>query len=448
MPELSIQLALVVDIATLLLCSFLATLVTKSLLHPAPMALASHFYIVTIRLFQLFMGFRPMAYRFTWPVATSEVVRAGLASDLALLGIALGWFIIRNCDRKGLIRKRKPLELSRKRVQAAVILALVLGAAGMAYIGRANVRRVGMLDSWADSGYVRATTSFAAWGMCLLHYLYGFAPGLTIATVIVFLVVLLFNAYRAVVILPAIFLLLLWISRRQQRNVPWFLLPAALAIWLLWLPLKPIIYTVQDGGPISEAIAAGVDKAFHNFGTDEGSGIDFQFLDMVGSTMTLVDLHGAWFWGGTIAPLLVSPVPRLMWPDKPQLTQYQLDLDIPSRNMAKLEMTPGLVGEAYANFGWIGVFVVPLLVSICYSVAYVKSPQYGVRTPANLLYLLYLAVYLQVYRDGLISTVWFPFVHCAPVGLVALSHWIFPFHRRVAHRQRSARVGALVSTII
>src|SRR5271163_4028279 len=113
MPELSIQLALVVDIATLLLCSFLATLVTKSLLHPAPMALASHFYIVTIRLFQLLIGFRPMAYRFTWPVATSEVVRAGLASDLALLGIALGWFIIRNCDRKGLIRKRKPLELSR-----------------------------------------------------------------------------------------------------------------------------------------------------------------------------------------------------------------------------------------------------------------------------------------------------------------------------------------------
>jgi hypothetical protein len=236
---------------------------------------------------------------------------------------------------------------------------------------------------------------------------------------------MMFNAFRGVVIIPAIFLLFTWLSRRKNHKLPLMLIPAPLVIWLLWLPMKPVAFALQDGQPFSQALSDGVEIAFTNFGTEEGSGIDFQFLDMIGSTMTLVDLHGHWFWGTTIAPLFVSPMPRLLWPEKPRINQYQKDLDVPDRNMAALDMTAGLVGESYANFGWFGVAFIPFLVSLCYSLAYRQVENGTVNTPGSLLYLFCLSTYMQVYRDGLISAVWFPFVHCAPLGWAAVSHWLW-----------------------
>jgi hypothetical protein len=142
--------------------------------------------------------------------------------------------------------------------------------------------------------------------------------------------------------------------------------------------------------------------------------------------MTLVDIHGSHFWGSTISPLLVSPVPREIWPAKPHLNQYQLDLDIPSRELAHTEMTAGLIGEAYANFGYFGVVAVPFLVSLCFSLAYGRLGGTSLLTPGAMLYLIYFATFMQFYRDGFVSALWFPFVHCGPIGWTAISHWIWP----------------------
>jgi hypothetical protein len=116
------------------------------------------------------------------------------------------------------------------------------------------------------------------------------------------------------------------------------------------------------------------------------------------------------------------------------LNQYQEDLDIPSRDMAHLNMTAGLVGESYADFGYLGVIVVPFLVSLGFTLAYRRLSGTSLLTPGALLYLIYLSTFMQLYRDGLVFAVWFPFVHCAPIGWTAVSHRVWPpgkGHRRV-----------------
>jgi len=99
----------------------------------------------------------------------------------------------------------------------------------------------------------------------------------------------------------------------------------------------------------------------------------------------------------------------VVWPEKPQLLQFLYDIEIPSRPMADLAMTPGLVGEAYVNLGFLGVVLTCGLVSAGYTLAYfraappeLRAPGLG-KSPSLLLYLIFLSCAMQVYRDALIS---------------------------------------------
>jgi hypothetical protein len=425
MIHLTVQTVLTIDLCTLLVCGLIALRCASSVIHPALMMLGCHAYIVTLRLVQILQGARPMSYTFVWPVATEELTRAAVASDVALLAMSFAWILVRFWGNPRVVQPREPrIMLSFPRVRACALLVMLIAVGGIAVIGPHNL--VALPESQDVAGPLVNAASWGPWACVLLHYLYGFPIPLLGLTAITLVVTMLLSHFRGVVIIPLIFLLFTWLSRRKSGRLPLALAPAAVVLWLLWLPMKPIIHSLQTGKSLTESLSYGIDIAFNNFGKESGSGIDFQFLDMIGSTMTLVDIHGTHFWGSSIAPLIVSPVPRSVWPAKPRLNQYQKDLDIPSRNMAALNMTAGLVGESYANFGYLGVIVVPFLISLCFTLAYRRLSGTSLLTPGALLYLIYLSTFMQLYRDGLVSAIWFPFVYCAPIGWTAVSHWIWP----------------------
>ncbi|MGA3049725.1 MAG: O-antigen polymerase [Terracidiphilus sp.] len=433
----SLTVAIAIDLTTVALCALVAFKVARSLLHPAAMFLVCHCYIVTVRLFQLKSGMRPMTYSFEWPVTVGEVVRAAIASDIALVAMALGWLAARYWGERRVVANEQPkIMLSKARLQFAGILAIVLSCIAIMLVGPAGLRDERLVAGTAESsGYLLAAAGWTGWGFCLLHYIYGFPPLLLATTVSVLFASMMFSAFRGIVIIPLVFLIILFLARRQQKRFPVGLLIAAPLLWIIWLPMKPIFYSLQQGDQVDVAMEKGIDTAFHNFGRENGSGIDFQFLDMIGSTMTLVDLHGQHLWGASVAPLFVSPIPRLIWPDKPPLNQYQEELDIPSRAMAKLNMTAGLVGECYADFGWAGIVLIPLLISVAFTTSYLRLSGTNIFSPGCLLYLIFLSTFMQLYRDGLVSAVWFPFVHCAPVGWLAVSHWLFPPRDWQVHKE-------------
>lgn len=418
MPNISIGLFLTIDLIALSICVFIAFRLSRSVLNPAFAFCGLHFYIVTVRLLQIFFGASPMAY-FDWPVQVPEVERAAFACDLALFAIAAGWYFGRALARKSGMTRAEPA--SRQLLTTIATFSLGLGLLGMAIAGRSVDRPLADLKEWNDSGYVVVTMGWPAWAMCLLHYVYGFKPYLCGITVIVLVLELITVPSRCAVLIPLIFLLLLGISRKtRQARIPRFIIPVAALLWAVWLPMKPIAAELSEGSSLSTAIAEGVDHAFTNFGTDEGSGIDFQFLDMIGSTMTLADLHGTPYYGRTILPLLTAPIPRTLWPDKPHINEYLHELEVPMRNMGELGMTAGLVGEAYVNGGWFGIVVTAFLVSSAYTYAFWQTFFLNRRSCQFLLYLVFLATVMQVYRDGLISAVWFPLVYAAPVGWTAM----------------------------
>lgn len=431
MESLTLNYVIGIDLCTLAVCAVLALRCASSLLHPAFMMIGCHIYVVTVRLLQVFSGMQPMAYTFLWKVQEPELLRAAVASDLALLAMAAAWVTVILRARSHPHTPRDPrILLSPGRIRAFAIGALILGLVGSALVGPNGTTGAATDPSLGNSGYIAATTGWFGWSGCLLIYFYGFQTRFVVFTGALLALAMMLNSYRGVVIIPLLFLLWTWLARRQSKRFPFIVLPILLGVWLTWLPMKPIERSLQTGSSVAEAVKGGSEVAFSHFGEEDGSAIDFQFLDMIGATMTLVDIHNSYFYGATILPILVSPIPRGFWPDKPEVNDFQFKLDIPSRPLAGYTMTAGLIGESYANFGWFGIVLIPFFISLAFSSAYFRLQGTTLLSPGCLLYLTYLSTFMQLYRDGLLSAVWFPFVHCAPMGLLAVSYWLWhPRHK-------------------
>lgn len=91
--------------------------------------------------------------------------------------------------------------------------------------------------------------------------------------------------------------------------------------------------------------------------------------------------------GGSYASVLAAPVPRRVWSGKPEALGRDVRSEIYGRPTFKNGYPPGLVGEAYINFGYLGVVLVPLLAGVFLRVLYRSfRPLLGWNLNATLLY--------------------------------------------------------------
>ncbi len=86
--------------------------------------------------------------------------------------------------------------------------------------------------------------------------------------------------------------------------------------------------------------------------------------------------------GSTYSFLLVSVIPRALWPNKPSANEvnrwYQVNYRLTEPDdLEGVSLAPGLLGEAYINFGWSGVVLIFLLLGILYD--YLQR-QFGTRS--------------------------------------------------------------------
>jgi len=82
----------------------------------------------------------------------------------------------------------------------------------------------------------------------------------------------------------------------------------------------------------------------------------------------------SFFFGETYLALLVAYIPRTLWEEKPVSMSAQLGYFVRTgdpgfsllgwHEVNQFSLSTGMIGEAFANFGWVGVFFMPLLFAI------------------------------------------------------------------------------------
>jgi hypothetical protein len=435
-----IATALAFDIVVLCVCCVVLYRYGRlSLLHPAPIYLFFHFYTVTLRLVALTLGAPTMLM--PQPLALSEIIRASVTFDAALAGATCVWLYLASKEKSVGTRTsqriwREAILLSPRVVRIVAWSTVIIGIFGLRYLRFSDSfsleQNSASLGGWDNSAWVSQIVSWAQQGSLMLAYLSGFNPLLAGLTAVFFGLTMLSTA-RYVLVLGGLFACFMSLSLKKLRWPTFRYTVLLLFIAALWFPLKVIVASVWEGADAG-TIASNAGDYLAN-ASDQGSTADTLFLDMTATTMSLVDDHGEFFYGGTLLPLLVSPVPRLWWPEKPGLNEFTIAISTPVRPINEYGAITTLVGEGYGDFWYAGAVLFPMLAAYIYGRWYFAAMRRPHNSVARFLYLVVASMLIQVYRDGFISSVIFPFVAAMPMLALVAVHWVI---RSVEHRSANA----------
>jgi hypothetical protein len=418
-----------------------------SALHPGFVYILFHVLVFTSRVYSVLAGSPTL---FTgWgqdvlPVSEQEIAWATNLADLALISMTAAWIKVAADDRRkqGIPTSNAHQDpnsamLSERVVWSVGAIAAPIGLVALIYFGYTPTLEIHKFDlgAWNSSSWTMIAQSWTGLVLLSLIYYYGFRKVFVVPMCAYLLIMAVqgFNRFRVVV--PVLYLLLVWLSRNGKKWPPLWMLGFALALSLVLFPLKTIGRMVQNGEPVSD-----IAEVTSNMISDATSGrsADQMVLDEFASTVSLVDDSDRYYYGTLYYPLFTMPVPRQWWPDKPPLNWYQHEISTPSRPMALLGMVATLNGESYANLGIPGIIIISYVLAYYLGRFYFVALRKSYFSVYRFTYVMVACNLIQVFRDGLISLVVFTLVNMTPLVVIAvLSYLSFRRNRLWSSRSPS-----------
>lgn len=432
---LDIQIAIYIDLIVLTLCIFF--LLRHGRLahsHPATIYIFFHLYTVSVRTLGVLNGADTL-FQWGWPfvpVTKEEIVRATLLFDVALIVMTIAWLKAAADDlpqqKMAYQQPSPPPDLALAHIWRVVFLILPIGLIGLLLFVRVPGLNFNLeLGLWESSTWVNMLPTWTGLGLLALFYWYG--PRKTLVFLMALYLILMayqgFHRFR--IFIPLILMAQIYLDRRQQRWPTLSIIIIFVIGGVLFFPLKSIGQSAQKGATFGEIVGISsriVDQAL------VGNSDDQEFLDQFASSLTLVDRNGRYFYGAPYLTLFALPIPRPWWPNKPSMAGYLHEISVPSRPMAETGMIITFLGEAYVNFGYVGIIIIPFGLAYILARIYFRAYRKNYYSVARFTYLLIACNLIQVYRDGLISIVIFVFVNMMPLVFIVALHWLSPLRSK------------------
>lgn len=424
-----LTIAIFTDLAVLLLCIPLLLRhgrLTHS--HPLTIYLFFHLLVVTSRLIAVDFGAPTLFTGWAWfvkPVTPEEIIRAAFLFDIALIASTLGALKAAHDDAvSGTMQDQSyPETLQLSLIKRVVAIVLPIGVIGLLFFTKLPGIEVSAdFGTWSQSTWLTMTSTWLGLALIILIYWYGFRRVLTVPKLLYLFIMVYQGYHRFRVLIPILLLAQIYLDRNSYKWPSRQMAILLIVAGLLFFPLKNIGRLLQSGATLDTIIiftTATVREVF------AGKADDQTFLDMFASALTLADQHNQPFWGKTYLALLTLPIPRPLWPDKPGLADYLFDISTNTRPMARSGMIVTYLGEAYVNFLYVGILLVPIVLSYGLTRFYFRAYRYPYYSIQRFAYLLFAANFIQLYRDGLTAII-FVVVSMMPLTTLVLLHWWFP----------------------
>ena len=389
--------------------------------HPLTIYLLFHLYSFSYRLFQI-LGGAPLMYTGqvnAEAITPEEIIRAILWADAALLlFVAASWWAHKVFEAKS----DQPVErrvLNLNIAKAVGLLCLPLGAYFFYTVKTTGF--VASIDS-AATGYIQVMSMWPIGVLGLLIFAFGFRWHLLALTAF-FLGAVAFQGYhRFMLILPLLYFAALYLQTQRKRWPGILMVVAALFVGLVFPRLKSIGASIQYGD-YGNALAM-VQESFGKKGNEYEVAATEDFLDQFAGGLSLIDGNDHKFMGSTYLAILTLPVPRAMWPNKPGLADHLQQISTSGRRYDVEGRILTYLGEAYANFGYAGLILIPALLGYLLTAACVRATTGPMLRLGRYLYLVFFMALIQTFRDGLLSIFVFTVVHNMPMLFTWILHSI------------------------
>ena len=425
---MDLRLATIADILLLIMSLWCILAVSdRSIFNPSLWWVGLHTYTVTFRLITVNLGVEsPSVFGVQSDI---ELVNAALASDISLLAVVaatlLGAYAAQRNEQLRIHALRGRTELDPLLGQVISVLCIVIGTYALLKFGyvasatRARGHEISAIDigQLETSAYPIVIAGFAIQGALLQFAIRGFTFW-SVALFGVLVVLTSVNSDRSSFVLALIMAFLIYQTRRNRTDISaTWVVAALLPLALVWFVFKPIAGSIQRGSTVSEAIENG--KNYFSDSVNTESLGDTEFLDMQASYMAASDEAGKHFYGATLLPLLYIPIPRYLWPEKPRMNDWELELASKQRPFFA-GMVATFSGDSYVNFGWLGCAGIPFLYMALMQAGYRRAKDQGITSSDRWIYLICLVTMIQAFRDGMDSVFTYPFIAYLPLTAWAL----------------------------
>jgi hypothetical protein len=154
--------------------------------------------------------------------------------------------------------------------------------------------------------------------------------------------------------------------------------PLVVALYIALVPVFSIARgTFWYGGTFSTGeIASSVTLSLFSSGAEEQEGqqgLWFSRLSYPAAQEFAMDAYDRGEAGTSFQSILATVIPRALWPDKPIITQGHEFSYLVKGIEGGGGSGPGFFGEAYWNFGWLGVLIMALATGMIYGVCTVLN---------------------------------------------------------------------------
>jgi oligosaccharide repeat unit polymerase len=399
----SLFFAASIDLTVLTICTWILFRFAKiSIYHPATTYLVFHGFSFTLRLISINAGsafFLGGQGAYFTEIESHEIVRAAILADVGFVFMTFAWWL--EAQRKVETQPLKTVILLDENILKTVLFFTIpigiWGIFAQLYIpgiGKANTD----FGDWSSSSYIQNTQNWLILSYLMIVFKYGFQKSFLVVIGFCLFILAFQGQHRYRILIPCIFLLFLYLHRQKKQWLSWrFLLALGIGI-VIFLPMKYVGKLIQQGASTDDLIEF---AAEYRESLGIGANADFSFLDMYASILTLIDQSGSHFYGSTYFTLFLAPIPRQFWAEKPSLMQWMLDISTPARNLKELGAIATIYGESYANFGYLGIVIIPFLFAKYSARWYYKVINSHPQSANLFAYLYFSAILIQIYRDGL-----------------------------------------------
>jgi hypothetical protein len=126
--------------------------------------------------------------------------------------------------------------------------------------------------------------------------------------------------------------------------------------------------------------------------------------------------------GSTYLAIITLPMPRAWWPNKPGLADHLQEISTSGRRYDVEGRILTYLGEAYANFGYAGMIIIPAMLGYLLTAACLRATTGPMLRLGRYLYLVFFMALVQTFRDGLLSIFVFTVVHNMPMLFTWILH--------------------------
>jgi hypothetical protein len=388
--------------------------------HPLTIYLLFHLYSFSYRLFQI-LGGAPLMYAGqanAEAITPEEISRAMLWADAALiLFVAASWWAHMVFEAKS----DQPIErrvLNLNIAKAIGLLCLPLGAYFFYTVKTTGF--VASIDS-ASTGYIQVISMWPIGVLGLLIFAFGFRLHLLALTAVFLGAVALQGYHRFMLILPLLYFAALYLQTQRRRWPNILIIVGALFVGMVFPRLKYIGQALQYGDT-QEAVAQFAQAFVRDKQAYAETSATEDFLDQFAGGLSLIDGNDRHFMGSTYLAIITLPMPRAWWPNKPGLADHLQEISTSGRRYDIEGRILTYLGEAYANFSYTGLILIPVLLGYLLTAACLRATTGPMLRLGRYLYLVFFMALIQTFRDGLLSIFVFTVVHNMPMLFTWILH--------------------------